>query len=667
MKEIKFLSIIFVLSVCIRLDAQESSILLPDTIIGTRYSIDYSNSSMSSTINSIANAFDSDLNTFFASYVRSGGWVGLDLGEKHVITKVAFCSRAGNANRMQLGVFEGANTPDFIDAIPIFLITETPKDNIMTEFNINCSRGFRYVRYIGPNDAQCNIAEIEFHGYADEGDDSMLYQTTNLPDVIIHTLNAIDIVDPYKEVYRKGTISIISDDGETIFSEITEIRGRGNNSWTHPKKPYKLKLDKKANLLGLPAEAKEWTLINNYGDKTLMRNYLAFDISRRFEMEYTPAIKLVNVYLNGEYKGCYQLCDHMEVNENRVNVEKMDSTETQQPNISGGYMLEIDVNADKEISWFRSNTYIPVTIKYPDDDEINPSQKAYIHNWFNRLEAAILYDINYKNPETGYRKFLDTESFIRQFLIGEFIGNTDTYWSVYMYKRRNDDKFYFGPVWDCDLAFDNDHRTYPINSNPEWIYSSTGSYAYGVRHLVNRLFTDEGFFNEVKSIYAKYRDSGAIKEDVLMGVINNTAEQLEESQKLNFTRWKIMNSKVHENPVVHGSYKAEVDNVKKYVRERIVWMDKKLGYTPSYDPGTGNINSDSEGNLSEIVISSHNNFIHIEGITQPVKIEVYSIDGKSIFSKMQYENSIDIKLPKGFYIIKLSDTKGHGKSVKCVL
>jgi len=352
MKKFKFLSILFFLSVYIRLDAQESSIIQYETIIGTRYSIDYSNSSMSSTINSITNAFDGDQSTFFASYVKSGGWVGLDLGEKHVITKVVFCSRAGNATRMQLGVFEGANTPDFMDAIPIFLITETPKDNIMTEFDINCSRGFRYVRYIGPNDAQCNIAEIEFHGYADEGDDSKLYQTTNLPDVIIHTLNAIDIVDPYKEVYRKGTISIVSDDGETFFNEITEIRGRGNNSWTHPKKPYKLKLDKKTNLLGLPAKAKEWTLINNYGDKTLMRNYLAFDISRRFEMEYTPAIKLVNVYLNGEFKGCYQLCDHMEVNENRVNVEEMDSTETQQPNISGGYMLEIDVNADKEISWF---------------------------------------------------------------------------------------------------------------------------------------------------------------------------------------------------------------------------------------------------------------------------------------------------------------------------
>ena len=667
MKKTKFFSLLFILSVCIRLSAQESSILQPVTIIGTSYSIDYSNSSSSTTVNTIAKAFDGDHNTFFASYVRSGGWVGLDLGEKHVITKIAFCSRSGYAGRLLLGVFEGANTPDFLDAIPIFMITETPKDNIMTEYTVNCSRGFRYVRYIGPNDAQCNIAEIQFHGYADEGDDSKLYQTTNLPDVIIHTENAIDIADPYKEVYRKGTISIISDDGETIFTEITEIRGRGNNSWTHPKKPYRLKLDKKANLLGLPAKAKNWTLINNYGDKTLMRNYLAFDVSQRFEMNYTPAIKLVNVYLNGEYKGCYQLCDQMEVNENRVNVEEMEITETQQPNLSGGYLLEMDAYAYSETSWFTSNTQIPVTIKYPKSDEINPTQKAYIHNWFNRMESAILYDINYKNPETGYRKYFDTESFIRHFLIGELTGNTDTYWSVFMYKKRNDDKFYFGPVWDFDLAFENDHRTYPINTNPEWIYKSKGSCANGVRNLVNRLFTDEGFANQVKSIYAKYRDSGAITEELLLGVINNTAEQLDESQKLNFTRWKIMGIKVHENPVVHGSYTAEVENVKKFVRERIVWMDRKLGYTPSKDPGTGNNNPAPESILAEIRIRNNNNAIRIEGATQPVKIEVYTIDGKTVFSEMLYENSIDIKLQKGFYIIKLSDTKGHRKSVKCVI
>ena len=657
----KIKTILLTLTICIGLNAQISSKLEPVKIIGTIESVDYSDFSLSTKVNTTANAFDGNLNTFFASYVRSGGWVGLDLGEKHVITKLAFCPRDAHAQRLLLGVFEGANTPDFLDAIPIYLITKNPAEKTMTEVEINCSRGFRYVRYVGPNDLRCNIAEIEFYGYAGKGDDSKLHQTTNIPDVIIHTWDALDIVDPYKEVYRKGTISIISDNGETLFYENTEIKGRGNNSWSHPKKPYRLKFDKKSNILGLPARAKNWTLINNYGDKTLMRNFLAFDVSRRFEMDYTSAIRFVNVYLNGEYKGCYQLCDQMEVDENRVNVEEMEMTETQLPNLSGGYLLEIDAYASSEFSWFRSNKGVPVTIKYPKDDEINPIQSQYIKNWFNNMESAI-YAANYTNPTAGFRRYFDTETFIRHFLISELIGNTDTYWSVYMYKKRNDDKFYFGPIWDCDLAFENDRRTYPINSNPNWIYSSKGSCAEGVRNMVNQLFTDAVFNSQVKSIYAKYRDNNAITENALLDVINNAAIELEESQKLNFTRWNIMNTTVHENPIIHGSYEAEVNNIRSYIKGRIAWMDNKLGYVPN--PETGNINLISKNILDDINIWN-NNAIHLDGVTQPVKIEVIAIDGKIVYSGMLYDKSIDITLPKGLYIVKISDTKGNSRSVKC--
>ena len=652
----------FVIIASIQLNAQESSKLQPTKIIGTPESVDYSDFTLSMNVNTIADAFDGNLNSFFASYVRSGGWVGLDLGEKHVITKIAVCPRRDHASRLLLGVFEGANTPDFTDAIPIYMIKETPEDNKMTEYTINCSRGFRYVRYIGPNDLRCNIAEIEFHGYADDGDDSKLYQITNIPDVIIHTYGAIDITDPYKEVYRSGIISVISDNGETIYTDKLEIRGRGNNSWTHPKKPYRLKLDKKTNLLGLPAKAKNWTLINNYGDKTLMRNYLAFDLSERMELEYTPAIKFVNVFLNGEYKGCYQLCDQIEVDENRINVEEMSHTDMQLPALSGGYLLEIDAYAYSEISWFESNQKTPVTIKYPKDDEIVPPQAEYIKNWFNNMETAI-YSMNFKDPNIGYRKYLDTESFIRHFLVSEISGNTDTYWSVYMYKKRNNDLFYFGPIWDCDLAYENDRRTYPINSKSDWIYATNGSHAKGVKDLVNKLFTDEAFSNQVKSIYAKYRNSGVISEEALLAVVSDAAEQLDESQKLNFTRWKIMQTTIHENPRIHGSYDAEVENVKGYIRARIAWMDNKLKYVP----GTGNTNFEKEDDFNEIKVWNNNNAIHIEGITQPAKIEVVTIDGKTVYSQMANNSSVDIALPKGLYIVKISNSKGNSKSIKCML
>ena len=652
--------ILLITTIGMRLDAQVSSKLQPANIIGTSESVDYSDFSLSTTVNTIADAFDGNLDSYFASFVRSGGWVGLDLGEKHVITRIAYCPRKDQASRLLLGVFEGANNPDFGDAIPIFFIKEAPEEDKLTEQTVNCTRGFRYVRYVGPDDVRCNIAEIEFYGYAANGNDEQLYQVTGLPNVIIHTKNAEDIVQ--KEVYLKGIISFISEDGKKIYTDSTEIRGRGNASWGFPKKPYRIKLFNKTNVLGLPAKAKNWTLINNYGDKTLMRNYLAFDLSERYEMSYTPAIKFVNVFLNGEYKGCYQLCDHMEVEDNRVNVETMKPSDTQLPALSGGYLLEIDAyGPDTEPVYFYSNRHVPVTIKYPKDDDIVPAQQKYITDWFNTMEAA-LFGANYKNPETGYRKYMDMETFIRHFLVGEMSGNTDTYWSVYMYKKRNNDIFYFGPVWDFDIAYENDSRTYPINKNPDWICTSTGSAANNARDIITRLFTDIEFIRQLRSVYAQYRDSGVISEETLLAVIDEAAEQLDESQKLNFIRWDIMNHRVHQNPKVHGGYRAEVDNVRKYVRERIAWMDKKLHY-----PDWEIINSEQEEYFKDVQVWSRYGALHIEGLTPPVKVEVIAVDGKVLYTQQVQSNSIDISFPSGLYIIRLSDSKGRSKSVKVII
>ncbi|GHS96690.1 hypothetical protein FACS189421_02160 [Bacteroidia bacterium] len=120
------------------------------------------------------------------------GSTGLDLTEKHVITKVAYCPEYAG-KRFQLGIFEGADTPDFEDAIPLLLIPEIPPVNRQTEKEVHCSRGFRYVRFVGPGDSHCKLSELKFFGYKGAGDDSQLYQITNLPTVSIHTKNAEDI------------------------------------------------------------------------------------------------------------------------------------------------------------------------------------------------------------------------------------------------------------------------------------------------------------------------------------------------------------------------------------------------------------------------------------------------------------------------------------------
>lgn len=651
----------FFLSALFTISLHSQTQKLTGTIIGSSNNFDYDTYSCSTTKNTPANVFDGNLSTFLAGCDRNNVWAGLDLGEPHVITEIAYCPRFDLPQRLVLGIFEGANNPDFGDAIPIFVITEQPATNTLTRKTLQTTRAFRYVRYVGPNDTRGNIAEVEFHGYKSAGDDSKLYQTTNLPSIIIHTKDAKDVV--IKDLYLEGIISVISEEGTKIYTDSLEIKGRGNASWDFPKKPYRLKLYNKTNLLGLPAREKNWTLINNYGDKTLMRNLLAFDLSKRLEMPYTPAGKPVDVFLNGEYKGTYQLCDQIEVAPNRVPVEKMAMTTTSLPDLSGGYLLEIDAYADREISWFQSGrNRIPVTIKYPKDDEINVPQRNYIVQHFNKMEAAV-YNYNYTDPVNGFRKYFDTETFIRHFLIGEISGNTDTYWSVYMYKFKNatsdptKDKFYFGPVWDFDIAYENDSRTYPINNNSEWIYNSSGSSANGARDWVNRIFSDPQMTADLKKTYAYYRDRNIISEESLLKVIDNYATELDQSQKLNFTRWNILNSLIHVNFQALGSYQAEVDWVKKYVKNRLSWVDKKLAYIPNSTKTTISPN---------IRYWNQNSTLFINGFESNSSIQIYDVSGRNIADEMA-ENEYNVQLNKGIYIIRITEPHNKESIIKYVM
>lgn len=553
---------------------------LTGTVIGTEVSVDYATGAPSLEVNTVVNAFDGDFNTAFASYERSYTWAGLDLGEPHVITRVGWAPRNDGLGpgRVVLGVFQGANSPDFMDAVPIYVIEERGTIGQMSYADVECSRGFRYVRYVGPGDARCNIAELEFYGEPGEGDDSHLYQVTNLPTVIINTENAVEPYD--KEHNITSLITIISDNGTKILSEPGTSRLRGNASMQFPKKPYRIKFDKKQRVLDAPAKAKKWTLINNYGDKTLMRNIIAFEAARRAGMEYVPYCTPVDVILNGEYKGGYQLCDQVEVADNRVPVTEMETTDTEGDALTGGYFIEVDGYADQELSWFMSPNRIPVTIKSPDEEEITPEQTAYISDYFGQLDRLV-FGARY-DGEDSYRTMLDIDSFLRHFIVGEFSGNTDTYWSTYMYKHRGDPLFYTGPVWDFDLAFDNDSRIYPVNDKYDYIYMS-GSSAGTMKNFVNRIISgDPATAEELSHIWSDMRNTRGFTAENFTDFIDRTADEMDASLRLNFMRWPIVNQWVHMNPKVYNSYGDAIADVRDFVTRRIEWLDNKIGYDPGY-------------------------------------------------------------------------------------
>lgn len=603
---------------------------LTGTVLGSSPSVDYSTNGQSTTVNQPSAAFDGDLNTYYASYERSNTYVGLDLGSPHVITKVGWSPRNdGNGpKRVQLGVFEGANRADFMDAIPLYINEQTGTIGVISTADVHCSRAVRYVRYVGPNNARCNVAEVQFFGHMAQGDNTELFRPTNLPVVLIRTVNNQKPVQNSKN-YVDAYIQIIDEEGH-ILSDTAGIRYRGNASQDFEKKPYRIKFKSKHHVLDSPAKDKSWTLINNYGDKTLMRNLLAYELSRIFEMSFTAWSRPVDVIINGEYQGCYQLTDQMEVGKNRIDIDKMSAADNSGEALTGGYMWEIDDYAQKEAVWFTSNRGTKVTIHYPKDDSITSAQRDYAKQYFNQMEAAV-FASNYSDATNGWRKFMDETTFLKHFLVGEMSGNTDTYWSVYQYKLRNDPKVYTGPCWDFDLAFDNDNRTYHVCSKSDYVYRSGGSCTGAMRSFVDRVIvSDTNTKPALVRIWDDARHNG-LTEEHLLAYTDSLAAALEESQRLNFMRWPMLTQWVHMNPQVAGSYAGEVRVVKNYISDRIKWMDRKLGYTYVERP------------------EDYSSLDETQATDGPMRI--YNLQGWLI-----YEGEEMPLLPQGFYIIRRGQT-----------
>ncbi|MCR4922348.1 MAG: CotH kinase family protein [Bacteroidaceae bacterium] len=563
---------------------------LTGIVIGTDDYYDPVRDCVSLTTNTREEAFDGDLSTYVCTYQKSHTWVGLDLGAPHVITRVGWSPgyNGSGAKGVVLGIFEGSNREDFMDALPLYMVTTEGTAGVVSHADVDVSRGFRYVRWCGPADSRCCVAELEFYGHMDPGNDSRFYQLSNLPTLSYHTYSGRE---PYDKVHElESEMCLIYDGGTRLQEYPVLVRERGNGSRDNSflKRPYRVKFNDgkshhmlKDSPLESPAKAKKWTLVPNWRDKSLIRNNIAFEMSRRLGIYYTPWSQHVDVIVNGEYKGNYLLCDQITVDPCRVPITELEPEDDEDEEaITGGYLLEI-TNPGVEQSRFSSSHGIPVDIKSPDADEITSLQLAYIRNTFNEMEKR-LWSSTYTDPVEGYRSRLDVESFLRLLLVGEFTGNTDALWSVYAYKERGDDLFHFGPVWDFDLCMDNDQRVYPANGKTDWLFNF-GSAVSGMRDFVNRILSDPFATGTLADIWADMRSSKAFSQESLCAFVDSLALVLEESQRLNFTRWDNLGQLLSLQVFAPGSYQGELDLVKTFLKNRIQWIDDKLGYIDIQD------------------------------------------------------------------------------------
>ncbi|GEO06875.1 hypothetical protein AAE02nite_45390 [Adhaeribacter aerolatus] len=384
---------------------------------------------------------------------------------------------------------------------------------------------------------------------------------TQLPILYLNTADTLPVSS--KDEYKSASLKVKGNGQyqEGLYNGGIQIKGRGNSTWySMPKKPYKIKLNQKAPLLNMPAD-REWVLLANYSDKTLMRNYVSFELSRRLGLKYTPRARFVEVFLNGNYEGNYLLTEEIKISKDRVDIEELDRSDNSPEEITGGYLLEIDVRQDAA-SWFKTNKDIIFCLKSPESP--SPDQYNYIKAYVQKTEE-ILYSDNFTDTKEGYAKYINVDSFVNWYLLNEITKNSDAvfYTSVYLFKDRNN-KLCIGPAWDFDIAAGN------INfldiEKPEGFYIMNSLW-------IERLFQDPAFAEKVKTRFNQLKQT---QLNTLPQFINQTAAYLNKSQEANFNRWDILNIYVWPNAVALGSHEKEVAYLNNWLQKRIAWMEKEF-------------------------------------------------------------------------------------------
>lgn len=280
-------------------------------------------------------------------------------------------------------------------------------------------------------------------------------------------------------------------DGETIYSDkLTQIKGRGNSTWSQIKKPYQIKLSEEADLLQTENEenkSKTWVLLANYLDPSLLNNSIVLGLGKDMGMKTNVENTHVDLYYDGEYRGNYLLSEKVEVGSGRVRVTDLEKINSEingdkkdypvntavtengaeftycdgmasPEDVTGGYLLEMDYEerAKEEICYFKTTRNQYVVVKNPE--QASKEEMNYIASLYQEYEDAV-YNGGV-NPSTGkaYSDYVDRESVATYYLINEFSKARDFFGSsAYLYKNKGEDKMYMGPLWDYDLGFTQTH------------------------------------------------------------------------------------------------------------------------------------------------------------------------------------------------------------------
>lgn len=451
-----------------------------------------------------------------------------------------------------LSLNEDLNAAIYGNSIIINSTSIQDKNNLVARFTTNGAKVFvgekEQTSGITTNDFATPVKYTVVSIDGEKNDYTVIVNSSGIPVINITTPNG-QAIQSKEDWINETSIAIVNTDGELLESS-GKIKGRGNATWSYPKKPYAIKYDKKQSPFGLP-ENKSWVLLADYCDRSLLRTAYMCAISKAAEFEYTINYKHIDLYLNGQYQGIYLLTDKVEDGKNRIRIDK------------DGYIIEDDGYYYNEALYF-STDYLHrfFSFKYPDDDgDIVEGDENYtfIKQYMNSLEQAIIVlDSNPSDEE--YLDYIDINSCAKYYIASELFATYDP--NMYYVLSSKTSKLKMMPMWDAEWSlglWPLSWGSAPSNMVTNKIWEKKYYFPYLIKSSI--------FRNEVVAEWERLKTNlGSIIQE-----ISSTESILSGAAYNNYSLWNP--SIVQPLNVSFDKWEDEVDYINNFFNERATWLD----------------------------------------------------------------------------------------------
>lgn len=430
--------------------------------------------------------------------------------------------------------------------------------------------------------------------------------SSNLPLVVMDTHGVdVDADELWEEDDTRAWADVsarfvdVGEDGLARLDDPPEYDGRGglhvrgnSSAEEYDKKSYAFETwddtgaDQDVSLLGLPEE-EDWVLQGPYSDKSLMRNELAYAWSRRLG-RYAARTRFVELFVVDDgseettwdhYRGVYVFMEKLKRDDNRVALTELEPEDSEEPAISGGYLLRADwVEEDDETLVRTTACECRILLDDPEPDEITDQQHAWIQDWLDQMEAA-LPGGDRSGSDEDPADWIDVDTFVDYLLIQELARNVDAYVLSTWYAKDREGPLAMGPVWDFNGSMGNADYFEAGEvegwhyENPEFPADNPWAFCWW-----EQLLEDSDFRVAVANRWRSIRES-ELSDDRITSDIQERQDQLAEAATRNFERWPVLGTYVWPNDEGcedRTRYADEVEYLARWLLERAAWMDEAL-------------------------------------------------------------------------------------------